>query len=335
MMIAIDWGSSHFRALLLDQSGQVLRRSESDQGIFSHHFNDNRRDETFANIVKQHCNPWITEYGPLPYYLGGMIGSRSGWVETEYVDNQYWLSELSSNLVECGLLGGHIIPGIAVHKSSGNWDVMRGEEIQVFGALQSLDHNDCDQSLTACLPGTHSKWADIDIQRQADWNNVKIEDFTTYMTGELFQWAREKSSLAPLMNHPDTNGPENSDVNEDDFIQGVDASANNHPLSQSLFSIRANHLMALVPSKDNSDYLSGLLIGEEIRSALASNLDNDQRSVLIIGNPKLASRYRLALQQLNCDSRYIDGEQAFCQGVALIHKLTTHESRATIRPATA
>ncbi|MGH1370445.1 MAG: 2-dehydro-3-deoxygalactonokinase [Cellvibrionaceae bacterium] len=340
MMIAIDWGSSHFRALLLDERGNVLQRSESDQGIFSDHFQSNRKAETFATIVEKHCHPWIKEFGPMPYYLGGMVGSRSGWVETDYVDSQHWLSALSSQLVECSLANGHIIPGVATRKDDGNWDVMRGEEIQILGALQILDIG--NRALTICLPGTHSKWADIStrsnshelddarvdkarIDKTRDeekWSDGKIEKFSTFMTGELFQWAQQKSSLAPLMKPPQNNNLEAAAINRDAFVEGVNASASKQPLSQSLFSIRANHLMATTPHKDPSDYLSGLLIGEEVRAALAAN--DHQRQLVIIGNPKLADRYQLALKTLNREAHYIDGEQAFCQGVSVIHALAKH-----------
>lgn len=324
MLIAIDWGSSHFRALLLNESGEILRRSESDQGILSHHFDGKRSGEYFSGVVQQHCQHWLDEHGSIPCYLGGMIGSRSGWIETDYLDHQQWLSQLSACLVDCGVENFHIIPGVSIQKSDNHWDVMRGEEIQILGALQQLENINNDHSMTMCLPGTHSKWAQITAKPTQTWVDGKIENFSTFMTGELFQWASDRSSLASLMN---TEKP-SSDLDEKAFIDGVTAGNSEQTLSHTLFSIRANSLMAT--QSNPRDFLSGLLIGQEIRTGLAfdSNPSTNQQPITIIGNATLASRYQLALTQFDRRVHHIDGEQAFRLGVALIHQLRTDEANA-------
>lgn len=35
-LIGVDWGSSRFRACLLDENGGLLDKVENDHGIFSH-----------------------------------------------------------------------------------------------------------------------------------------------------------------------------------------------------------------------------------------------------------------------------------------------------------
>lgn len=328
MLIAIDWGSSHFRALLLNESGEVLHRSESDQGILSHHFEDDHSGEHFSKVVQQHCQRWLDEYGSVPCYLGGMIGSRSGWIETDYFDHQQWLSQLSSHLVNSGIGNLHIVPGVSIQKSSGNWDVMRGEEIQILGALQLLNNIGDEQSITICLPGTHSKWAEVTVKKTKNWNDGKIENFSTFMTGELFQWAHEKSSLSSLMNR----GELSEALNKQAFLDGVNRGNSAQPLSHTLFSIRANSLMAKQPNA--SDYLSGLLIGQEIYAGLALNEKNERShtSIAIVGNPKLASRYQLALTQFDKKSHHVDGEKAFCMGIAFIHQLNIDKPNAVNQP---
>ncbi|HEX2942861.1 MAG TPA: 2-dehydro-3-deoxygalactonokinase, partial [Rhodopila sp.] len=65
-----------------------------------------------------------------------------------------------------------------------------------------------------------------------------------------------------------------------------------------LFSARAFVLTGRMPASDSLDYLSGLLIGDELRSALQPGAGVAAEAGLkltIIGDPALAARYRHAL----------------------------------------
>ena len=64
-------------------------------------------------------------------------------------------------------------------------DVMRGEETQVLGLLPALPGAGPH---TVCLPGTHSKW--VRLQGGA------IQEFATFMTGELFALLSQHGTLA-------------------------------------------------------------------------------------------------------------------------------------------
>ena len=78
-----------------------------------------------------------------------------------------------------------IVPGMN-HWNQGVPDVMRGEETQVFGAMGGEN-----QHVIYILPGTHSKWV---LTREG-----RIEDFVTFMSGELFSVLKEHSILGKLM----------------------------------------------------------------------------------------------------------------------------------------
>src|SRR3546814_16846949 len=60
---------------------------------------------------------------------------------------------------------------------------MRGEEVQIFGAIALTG---VDEGLF-CLPGTHSKWVEV----KDGW----IVGIQTYFTGELFDLLRRHSLL--------------------------------------------------------------------------------------------------------------------------------------------
>ncbi len=81
----------------------------------------------------------------------------------------------------CGEL--HLVPGVMQRGALPN--VLRGEETQVFGALE-LEPDLAAEALLV-LPGTHSKWVRV--------RDGRLTDFATYMTGELFAVLREHSIL--------------------------------------------------------------------------------------------------------------------------------------------
>ena len=67
-------------------------------------------------------------------------------------------------------------------------DVMRGEEVQILGAVGSGRHSG---RRLVCHPGTHNKWIDV--------RGGQIHEFRTVMTGEMFNLLRAQSILADLL----------------------------------------------------------------------------------------------------------------------------------------
>jgi len=162
-------------------------------------------------------------------------------------------------------------------------DVMRGEETQIAGAVESglVDG-------TCIMPGTHSKWVTIRYGR--------IIKFETVMTGEVFEALRNHTILGKLMT--------DNAFNEEGFRQGVAAGINAGPrLLQTLFSVRTLPLFERLEEEKVADYLSGMLIGAEIQGA-RSNYSIDSKPITIIGREDLANRYELALQVSGYKSTY-------------------------------
>ena len=69
---------------------------------------------------------------------------------------------------------------------------MRGEEVQIFGAMRLAGLADS----MYVLPGTHSKWATV--------RGGKITGFRTFMTGEVYGLFAQHSILARTL---DANAP--------------------------------------------------------------------------------------------------------------------------------
>jgi len=83
-------------------------------------------------------------------------------------------------------------------------------------------------------------------------------------------------------------------------LQGIARSQQGSSLLHSLFAVRTLGLFERLPAAGLPSYLSGLLIGEELRSQAVSN---EAGPVILIGSDALTLRYSLALQHLNIASQ--------------------------------
>src|SRR5688572_21624549 len=121
-LIGIDWGTSSFRAFLLDAAGRILDRRSGPQGILSVQGGD------FAGALEARVGDWVSAGGP-PVVMSGMIGSRQGWLETPYVTCPAGIADFGAGLVSVAADPAPIwiVPGAEVATASMR-DVMRGEE---------------------------------------------------------------------------------------------------------------------------------------------------------------------------------------------------------------
>lgn len=270
-LIALDWGTSSLRAYLLGENGRCLAQASGAFGIL------NVADEAFDAVYLQHCASWQREYGMLPVLASGMIGSRQGWLEAPYLPCPATPAQIAAHLASVLASDGariHIVPGLSCRNAQGMPDVMRGEETQLLGAIEAVG------DALWVLPGTHSKWA-----RSA---GGRIEAFSTYMTGELYALLCKHSILGRLM-------PAGPHAEAKAFARGVSYGLTaDADLTRKLFSARTLGLFDEVPAEGLADYLSGLLLGAEIRDALALWPSNAELS--LIGEPELCERYRTALE---------------------------------------
>ena len=264
-LIAIDWGTTSFRAYRLDAHGAVVDSRSAPKGILS------VAPGGFPAVLEAQIGDWL---GDAPVVMSGMVGSRQGWMEAPYVPCPAGLDEIASALLEVRK-GVWIVPGVSCRDESGVPDVMRGEETQVLGA---------ERSGLFCLPGTHSKWVEV--------RNGRIERFSTYMTGELYALLRQHSLLGRMME-------EGKPADAGAFSEGVARSAEPGGLLHHLFGVRTRALMGELHAAAAPSYLSGLLIGHELRSSRA-------REILIIGEPALAECYRDAAAALGIESELLE-----------------------------
>lgn len=268
-LIAVDWGTSNFRAFLVDrQSGECLDSRRSDAGLRS------LSSAEFPHYCASQVGDWREE-GRVPIYLAGMVGAKRGWAEAPQLELPVDSGDLAEHMVPApGLDNAWIVPGVKMLQPE-HVDVMRGEEIQAFGALMLAD----ETSALCCLPGTHSKWAQIEEGRMVA--------FTTAMTGELYH----------VMRHHTLPGEPSRSAAEFDaaaFHQGLKAAEHPAGVLHALFEARSRYLYAGLAAEQVGSFLSGVLIGSEV--AHQRSLHRNVSQVLLVGSPALNGLYRLALE---------------------------------------
>ena len=281
-LIGLDWGTTTLRAYLMSANGRVMDQRAEPWGIMQ------LGERDFARANRDITGPWQAAAG-LPVIASGMVGSAQGWIEAPYCTAAAGATELAKHLIVIPGADIHIVPGVAQRAQA---DVMRGEETQVIGAV-SMHPQLRRDSLVIC-PGTHSKWVRI--------RDARISAFTTYMTGELFSVLSAHSILGRLAGAAAT---PTSSVAADAFVLGVRTARDSaRDTSSLLFSARARVLLGELAAEASLEYLSGLLIGNELRSALAAGPAPDA----LIGDVPLCARYARALGEFDlCNVPVIDG----------------------------
>ena len=284
-LIAIDWGTSSARAYRFDGAGRLLGSRRAPLGVRQ------IKDGRFDLALEELLGDWRSDVAPM--IACGMIGSRQGWLEAPYVDCPASLAALADRVVQTRVERLTIVPGIATFDAAGVPDVMRGEETQLLGAVDPGEHG-----VLAVLPGTHSKWARVDHGR--------VVDFTTFMTGELYSVLLEHSMLGRLA----AGDPEA--LAQDAFSRGAARGLQAGELAHDIFGARTLVLAGMLSPDDVADWLSGLLIGREIRAARewATHAGADPGAVRIIGDGALAARYELALADAGIVAETADPDAA-------------------------
>ena len=299
--IIIDWGSTNFRACLLSEQGDLIAQKSTDRGVFSF------GGKGFEEYLMLQCGQWIDDaaFNQGEIVMSGMIGSRNGWLETDYLCCPVDAPKLASAVVSVpNTLGLDIsqVPGVSYHASQEHADVMRGEETQIIGVMEQLGVKDG----LICLPGTHSKWVRV--------SDGSITALSTFMTGELFSLLSKHSSLAGLIcdnSGCDKSGRENT-FNKSDFISGLVHAQQNGSLLNQLFGIRAKCLTGLLQPNQSHAFLSGLLIGSEFVQATGSFAG---REITLVGNQTLLPHYALAASHFGFDSSPLDATKMTIAGL--------------------
>ena len=279
--IAVDWGTTNRRAYLIGAGGALEGEMEDDRGILA--VGTGNFPAAVAHIRET--------LGDRPLLLAGMVGSNRGWIEAPYVPCPADADELAAHIIWAEEGRTAIVPGLSFLDDR-RGDVMRGEEVQMFGAL-AAGHIPADGLV--CHPGTHNKWVTIEGGR--------VTRFRTVMTGELFSLLKEHSILSDLLQSTVRPG--------EAFAAGVAHGLADEDVTAELFSVRARVLLGQSERAAAASYTSGLLIGADLRVGLRRA---GEGPIAVMGRPELTALYSAALRIAGWATVEVDGEEAFLAG---------------------
>lgn len=232
--------------------------------------------------------------GIAPIVLSGMASSSIGMLELPYKKLPFRCD--GSDLVVHTIQAKQDMPSqIIISGVQSETDVIRGEETILAGC----DIESGDKEQLFILPGTHSKHISV----RAGW----VKDVTTYMTGEVFDLLSNKSILSASVKK-DTG---EQGIDDRFFAEGVQKGITFN-LMNSIFHVRTNQLFGKASPEENYHYLSGLLIGHELKALTG----NREISVTLVCGTTLKKAYMSALGILKLDSQlqYKDADQALING---------------------
>jgi 2-dehydro-3-deoxygalactonokinase len=311
--LSCDWGTSFFRLRLVEtETLKVIAEEKNDKGIAStfKSWRENGAEEetrqTFYQSVITEAIQTLSKQlnlnlNGIPVIISGMAASSIGMLDLPY-------KAIPISIDGSGLE----IKKLTIHESENEFiiisgircdnDVIRGEETKITGCAPYL--NDGQEQLLI-FTGTHPKHVTI--------RDKQVVDIKTYMTGEFFDLLVNHSVLAASVNKGDDFYKAENQIS---FKQGVEASTNSN-LLHAAFSVRTNDVLKHIPKENNYYYLSGLLIGTELK-----DISNSKSPVYLCGGNDLIHYYQLACDVLNIKvSSIIDADEALLKGHRAIYSM--------------
>lgn len=300
MLIAVDWGTTHLRAWLMTAQGHIVDSKAAPLGISQI---QPSAPEGFAQAWAGFAGEWLAQHPHATTLMCGMVGARQGWLEAPYLPCPAGLTDLAAALIPRPFAGGRtwVVPGLKVRLEQHIPDVMRGEETLAMGCWTQAqssavlsDHN-TSSDLTVVIPGTHSKWLTMEGGR--------ITRFGTYMTGEAYGLLGSQSLLSRMLPATD-NDALHGEAFDEAVFRVVDSGDS---LLHCLFAVRTLALFDELPLDERRSYLSGLLIGEELRTRLPTlkpkHRDDVPAPITIAASAALTERYARALALFGVNSQ--------------------------------
>ena len=306
-ILCCDWGTTSFRLRLVErQDYKVLAEYLTKDGVAGTYRDWKEQDEIsrfdfyaaiLKNSIKELAKKTSFILDSIPVIVSGMASSSIGMEELPYAELPFESNGSQASVRVFKDFNGMDAPLLLVSGLKSHEDVMRGEEAQLIGLLKLNEITiQGSEKIVFVFPGTHSKH--IVVQ------DGFVTDFHTYMTGEIFNIMTEHSILKDSVNSSSDSDLKNQESIKA-FLKGVEISGTS-TLLHSLFTVRTGQLFGQFTKEQNSFYLSGLLIGSELRQLKDGNYDR----LIICSGKHLYEHYKLAAEaiSLKLNTTYIQPE---------------------------
>lgn len=301
--LSCDWGTSSLRLRLVNAASlQVSGGVITNNGVLSV-FNEwknrgedhNSRLRFYLDVLDEQIRKIEQQFSfslkEIPLIISGMASSAIGMMELPYKKIPYAVNEelIVQNIASTNTFNHPILLISGIRSDD---DVIRGEETQLLGCIEKESG---DQLFI--FPGTHSK-------------HIKVKDgivveFKTFMTGEFFELLSKKSILAGSV---EGSGEFSNPENLRSFQLGVLESTQLNLLYGS-FKVRTNHLFQNLSKQQNYFFLSGLLIGTELKE-----LVDISETITVVTDKLQEQLYKAALNCLNIHANFYDSVRAILNG---------------------
>lgn len=279
-----DWGNSNARLWLCAADGTVLDRRDGP-GISALRSDGEAIARAFAAMT--HGWPAL-----LPALLAGVVGASFGWRDAGYLPCPIAVEAIGGSAVRAPTNERMvwILPGLRCVNRWGEPDTMRGEEFQIAGWAALTGERDA----LLCLPGTHCKWARV--------AGSQVTGFHSAISGELFAMMGAHSVMIDR-------SAQQSAHDGQAFAEGVALArtATGVDMSALLFAARARQAVGAMEPDRAPSFLSGIIIGCDIRTALAQYADAEK--LVIAGAGGISALYAAALDQWDRIADVVDGDR--------------------------
>lgn len=304
-ILCCDWGTTSFRLRLVEKlEHNVLDEFLSKNGVAVtfkawKEQNELSRFDFYSAILKESIRELAKKSSividNIPIIVSGMASSSIGMEEIPYALLPFDSNGRRASVRIFKDFNGSKAPLVVVSGVKSHEDVMRGEEAQLIGLLKLNEINiRSSEQIMFVFPGTHSKHIIV--------KNGFITDFKTFMTGEIFSILSEYSILKDsVLSSSATSLKDPEAINA--FLKGIEVSGTSS-LLHSLFTVRTGHLFGEFSKEQNFFYLSGLLIGSELRQLK----DGDYDRLVICSGKHLFDHYKLAAEAISLKDNtiYVD-----------------------------
>lgn len=314
--LSCDWGTTAFRLRLIEgESLNIIAEQSTKQGISHTHElwkqsgkSEDERLAFYLTIIQEHIaaieQKLSISLHEVPLILSGMASSTVGMVDVAYKEIPFLIngSDLEVHTIEANDTFKHkilIISGVRTDD-----DVMRGEETKLVGCTSDSS----SKNYVYIFPGTHPKHVEV--------KDGKAIAFKTFITGELFDLLSKKSILAVSVEE----GKDFQQSNNLQYFEKGVRDSNNANLLHSCFLVRTNQVFNKLNKQENFFYLSGLLIGTQLRDLQHTA----SAGLTVVGNNTLTPYYTTALGVIGLpgadEIKTISADEALIRGQYKVYK---------------
>lgn len=302
-LVTIDTGTTNTRVMLW-QDGKKVAKVVRSAGVKSTSITGSK--DTLHQTIKSAIDEILSEAkvtlnDDIKFIASGMITSNLGLAEIPHQSAPVSMIDLATHMQQIVIPEVceqpiWFVPGVKNNVETitpdnvDQMDVMRGEEVEAFGALTQLD---AKKPFILVLPGSHTKFIKINADGQ-------IAGSITSMAGELISLLTKDSILSDSLGHDFSD-----ELDTETLLMGA-KSCEKNGLGRAAFTVRLLDLYTDFTRNQMANYLLGVVLQNDvtaIKTTKAFSLNKDDTFV-VLGKPAL----RDALETLLNHDEYFTGD---------------------------